>query len=199
MRAQSSLAFLLFPFVVLVLDTDAWISGTNEVEEFIGVFADEGLEMVASNVVPFDSVVVEVVQDGKASLVVTLGDFTVVRLSTSESSGVRPVSIGTVVGGSNTGTRARPEPSVDQVGLEISTVAAGEIALSAGSPDVTDTATGNTLLNKVILSWSLDGDGVHTMSSADVTGVQPIDLQVSGWAVLPGEEIVVGHTSGVAP
>ena len=120
-------------------------------------------------------------------------------MSTSESSGVRPVSVGTVVGGSNTSTRAGPEPSVDQVGLEISTVATGKVALSAGSPDVTDTSTGNALLDKVILSWSLNGDGIHTMSSADVTGVQPVDLQVSGGAMFPGEEVIVSHTSGVAP
>jgi hypothetical protein len=55
------------------------------------------------------------------------------------------------------------------------------------------------LLHKVILSWSLHGDGVHTMSSADVTGIQPIDLQVPGWTMFPGEEVIVGHTSGVAP
>ena len=190
---------MLLLLLLGLLDTDAWVSGTNKVEELIRVFADEGLKMVAGNIVPFDTIVVEVVQDGQASFIVTLCDFTVVRLSTSESSGVRPVSIGTVVGGSNTSTRARPEPSVDQVGLEISTVAAGKVALSAGSPDVTNTSTGNSLLDKVILSWSLNGDGVHTMSSADVTGIQPVDFQVSGGTMFPGEEIVVGHTSGITP
>jgi len=37
------------------------------------------------------------------------------------------------------------------------------------------------------------------MAAADVTGVKPVDLEVTGWAVLPGEEVVVDYSSGVSP
>lgn len=41
----------------------AGVSRGHEVEEFVTVFANEGFSMVAGHVVPFDSVVVEVVQN----------------------------------------------------------------------------------------------------------------------------------------
>jgi len=112
---------------------------------------------------------------------------------------VRPVSISTVVGGTDTGTRARPEPSVDQVGLEIGSVAAGEVTFSSGSPNVPNTTASKSLLDKIILSWSLDGHGIHTMSAENVTGVQPVYFQVSGGTVFPREEVVVSHTPRVTP
>lgn len=52
--------------------TDSWVSGRDEVEELVAVLAHEGLHVVAGHVVPLDTVVVEVVQDGQAGLVVTL-------------------------------------------------------------------------------------------------------------------------------
>ena len=46
--------------------------GAHEVEQFVAVLADEGLQVVTSDVVPLDSVVVEVVQNRQAGLIVTL-------------------------------------------------------------------------------------------------------------------------------
>jgi hypothetical protein len=49
--------------VVKSLETDAWVTGAHEVEQFVTVLTDEGLQVVAGDVVPLDSVAVEVVQN----------------------------------------------------------------------------------------------------------------------------------------
>lgn len=59
---------------ILHLKTDAWVSGSDKVEKFIAVFAHEWLQMMASDVVPLDAILVEVIQDSKTGLVVTLGE-----------------------------------------------------------------------------------------------------------------------------
>jgi len=60
--------------------------GTGVFQKRFAVLADEGLLVVASNVVPFDTIVIEVVQNGQArfSLVV----FAVIWLRTLVTSGV---------------------------------------------------------------------------------------------------------------
>lgn len=59
---------------ILHLKADAWVSGSDKVEKFIAVFTYEWLQMMASNVVPLDAILVEVIQDSKTGLVVTLGE-----------------------------------------------------------------------------------------------------------------------------
>ena len=50
------------------LQSDFRIARADEVHQLFAVFADERLLVVAGNIVPFDSVIVEVVQDGQAGL-----------------------------------------------------------------------------------------------------------------------------------
>lgn len=64
-----------------------------------------------------------------------LSGFTVVWLRLSVSAGVTPVSSVTLRRGTDLGTGARPEPSVDVLRLKIRPVAAVEVTLAAGSPD----------------------------------------------------------------
>lgn len=54
------------------LETNARVPTADKVEEFVAVFADERLEVVASNIVPFDAIVVEVVEDRQARFVISL-------------------------------------------------------------------------------------------------------------------------------
>lgn len=46
---------------IFTLQTGPWVTGTNKVQQLVAVFADEWFQMVTRNVVPFDSVVVEIV------------------------------------------------------------------------------------------------------------------------------------------
>jgi len=98
---------------------------------------------------------------------------------------VTPISISPVVGGSNPAARSTPEPAVDKVGLEIGSVAAVKVALSSRSPDVPDPSASNALLDEIVFSRSLNGNSVHAMASANVPSVEPVNLQVSRWTVLP--------------
>jgi len=186
-------------FMLGFLEPGSRVPRPDKVEQLVRVFADKGLEVVAGDVVPLDPVVVKVVQDGQAGFVVTLSDFPVVRLSTSEPSSVTPVPVSPVVGRSNPGSRPAPEPPVDQVWLEIWPVAPVKVALSSRGPDVPDPSPRDPLLHKVVLCRGLDAHRVHAMPTANVTRVQPVNLQVAGRTVLPREKVVVHHAAGVAP
>lgn len=62
-------------------------------QKLIGVLAHPGLDVVAGNVVPFDAIVVEVVEDGDASLVgASLRELAVVGLPLAGAAGVGPVT-----------------------------------------------------------------------------------------------------------
>lgn len=46
------------------LQTNAWVRGGHIVQQLLGVFADEGLLVVACNIMPSNAIVVDVVKDG---------------------------------------------------------------------------------------------------------------------------------------
>lgn len=127
-----------------------------------------------------------------------LSCFTVVRLLLSVSSGVAPVS-GVALGGwSDLDSRSGPEPSVLIWWLQIWAVASSKVALASGRPDVSDVSAGNALLDEFVLLGRFHRDGVHTMATADVTGIKPVHFQVAGWVVLPAEEVRMGYTTGIS-
>lgn len=106
---------------------------------------------MASDVMPLESVIVKVVQDGQTRLVVSLGGLSVIRLRLSVSSGVAPVSVVTLTRGSDLGAGSRPEPSVLVRGLQVGTIASGKVALPARGPDVTHVSAANPLLDELVL------------------------------------------------
>ena len=55
------------------LEGDLWVAGADKVEQLLAVFADERFLVAASDVVPLDAIVVEVVQDGQARLTLLFG------------------------------------------------------------------------------------------------------------------------------
>lgn len=179
------------------LQTNSGVARADKVQQLVGVLAHERLQMVAGNVVPLESVVVEVVQDGQAGLVVTLSRLAVVRLLLAVSSGVAPVA-GVALGGrSDLDARAAPEPSVLVRGLQVRSVTAGKVALPAGRPDVAHVSAGDALLDELVLLGRLHRDGVHAVPAADVPRVQPVHLQVARRLVLPAEEVRVCYAAGI--
>jgi hypothetical protein len=57
---------------VVPSETNSWVPGRDEVEEFLAVLAYERLHVMTRHVVPLDAIIVEIVQNGQAGLVVTL-------------------------------------------------------------------------------------------------------------------------------
>jgi len=151
--------------------------------------------VVAVDVVPFDSVSVEVVQDCQTGL----SALAIVGLTLARSSGERPVSESAsgAVGGGDGGLIGGPEPTVDVLGEESGSVTSVEIAETARSPDVFDVV--HLLLDPVVLIGGFERDQIHATFSAVVSGVEPVPFGASELGIirLPGEPVVVvAITSG---
>jgi hypothetical protein len=91
---------------IIQLKSDSSVGASHVVEEFIAVLADEGLLMVAGNVMPGDAVAVHVVKHGEAGLtrsvdvklcVVGLTDLFVAGLTP----GIEAETVGNLVGRSH--------------------------------------------------------------------------------------------------
>ena len=144
--------------------------------------------MVASNVVPLDSVAVDVVEQAHASLhaavdvklrVVRLRHVLALELGLVAGEGpglVGPAGRGGV-GGGHLHAGAGPEPAVDRRRLQVLTVASLEVAEAAGGPDVGQVVLLQEVADHLLLGGRLQGDQVHAVLAADVTSVQPINLQ----------------------
>lgn len=133
---------------------------SGKVEMSLNVLADDRLLVVAGNVVPFDSISVEIVQNSQARLGVTvlLDLLSVVGLSAwgVESSGEGPVMEGTRrVGRGQSSLVSRPKPSVNVLGEEIRTVASVKVAKSARGPEIGH-VTIDESLDPIVFSSSLE-------------------------------------------
>lgn len=183
------------------LQADAWVARADEVQQLVGVLADEGLDVMAGDVVPLDTVVVEVVQDREARLVVPLGGLAVVWLRLSVSAGGAPVAGVALRGRADLRSRSRPEPSVLVRRLQVRAFAAGEVALASRGPDVADASARYSLLDELIFLHrqpikakqlyngavraiarcnylrGFQRYCVHAMSAANVSGIQPVDFE----------------------
>lgn len=126
----------------LVLPLEAF----HVLQELFTVLADEGLLVVAGDVVPLDAILVDVVEDAHARLGglvdVELG---VVGLRSSGvtlvAPGLVPPAGGSAVGVGHLGVGVGPEPSLNVDGLQVFTLgAAREVTEAARRPDVGDVA-----------------------------------------------------------
>lgn len=153
--------------------------------------------MVASNIVPLDAIVVEVVQNGQARLALII--FAVVGLWATITTSAGPVTKSALVGGWDLGFGARPEPSIDDSWLKISAVASIEVAFATASPDVLDAIASQLLLDEFVLLQGLEADGVHAVATAYVTGIEPVDFQGRGGRMQPAEEVVVSISKRISP
>lgn len=123
----------------LRLNSNVGVCVADILQKSIVLLANERLAMMAGNIVPVNSVVVEVIQYGKAVLVgATLLQFTVVRLWLTDASVGRPIVLVAVGGWSEFLQLSGPEPSVDSNRLQIWAVASLEVADAATRPDILD-------------------------------------------------------------
>lgn len=127
-----------------LLKNNARVFTPNVVQQKFAVLTDEGLFVVASDIVPFDSILVDVVEDAHARL----GGHVDVELGVVglRAAGVALVAPGLVspvgwglVGGGHLGVGVGPEPAEDVEGLQVfALVAALEVTQAAGCPDVAE-------------------------------------------------------------
>jgi len=118
----------------ILLDSKVGVGATCEGEELIGVFTHPGFDVVAGNIVPFDTIIVEVIEDGNAGFIsAVLTELTVIWLGLVSTTGGRPVTApsDSAVGGSDSARGTRPEPSVDNGGLEVGAITAIKVALAS--------------------------------------------------------------------
>jgi len=158
--------------------------------------------VVASNVVPFDPVVVDVVQQAHASLdravdvklgVVGLGHVLALELGlvTGERPGlVAPTGRGGV-GGGHLDAGPGPEPSIDVGRLQVLSVTALEVAESARGPDVGKVVHLEELLDHLVLGGGLEADEVHAVLTTDVTAIKPVNLSICVVIFFAREKVVV--------
>lgn len=119
------------------LNAQVGICVADVLQEGVVLLADEGLLVMAGNIVPVDTVIVELVQQGQAVLRgAVLLEFTVVGLGQADSAGGRPITLGALRGRGQFLEGGGPEPSVDVRGLEVWAIAALEVAQAATGPDV---------------------------------------------------------------
>ena len=158
-------------------------------EELVRILADEGLAVVAGDVVPLDAVRVDVVENAHAGLgaavdvelgVVGLGHH--VSLDGRLVAGGRPGLVGPAgrrrVGRRHLDAGPGPEPSVHGDRLQVVAVAASEVAESARGPDVGQVVLQQEVLNEVVLGGRLEGDEVHAVLPAHVASIQPVNLKL---------------------
>jgi len=180
-------------------DVDVGEVEARVLQEFVGVFANPGLDMMASNVMPLDAIVVEVVEDSNAGLVgAVLRELPVVGLGGGSTTGVGPVSppSGRGVGGWDACVGTRPEPAVHNMRHQIGSVTPIEVTLPAARPDVANVAKVHLLVDEVCFLLGLQAHQILTVLSADVAGVEPVALVALGGLVDPGEEVVLVVAEG---
>jgi len=164
--------------------------------------------------VPFDTVVVLVVEDSETGLVVELLQaldsytniilsldgtlflsFEVVRLGDTVLSSVAPESVGIrFVRGRDPGVAgSSPEPTVHIDRLKVGSVAAFvlEVAFSSTSPHARDIILSHDLLEHLELAGSVEGDEVHAPVPAEVPSVEPVPVLKLVPGLSPGEEVVM--------
>lgn len=175
--------FTYFKIVLLLLEFETGIGSGNVLEKRWRVFADDGLCVVAANVVPLDAILVDVVEDAKAGLG-CLVDFKlgVVWLRflkvTSGAPGLISPAGRFLIGASEFDTRARPEPAIDNERLKIFSVASLEVAQTTARPNVRQFLLFENAEDHVVLFDSLNANGVHAVLTAQVASVEPIALDV---------------------
>jgi len=184
-------------------DSGSGVLTSHEVEKFFGILTHPGFDVVAAHIMPLDAIAVEVVQDGNTSLVGSiLAELAVVGLGrpgAASGGPVTPPAHGGVSGRDAAGG-ARPEPSVHDWWLEISSVTAVEVALPPRSPNVLDICLGHLVVDELRLLGRLQAHQVLAMLPADVPCIEPVPLMRPGGFVLPRKEVVavVADLGGVS-
>lgn len=179
------------------LQTNAWVCGSNVVQQFLGIFTHYGFLVVASNVVPSDTIVVHVVQHRQARFGRLVDvEFGIVWLRDLLVAGLAPwvvsPAVRDLVGSWDLLAVVGPEPSVDVLGFQIGTVfTALEVAETTGRPDVGDIVLLDQTEDQVVLFLRLQRHQVHAVLAADVAAIQPVYSLIGKGGHVSTVEIVV--------
>lgn len=133
--------FCALRFCTVTLQFNARIGSGDVLEKWWRIFADDGLGVVASNVVPLDTIFVDVIEHTQTRFFGLVDfEFGIVRLWPLEVASGAPRLVTptgrSLVGLGQLDTRTGPEPSVDQDGLQVLAVATSKVAQTATGPDV---------------------------------------------------------------
>lgn len=119
------------------LNTQIGICVPDVLQQGIVLLADPGLAVMASDIVPMDSVVVEVIEHCQTSFFhSSLLHFTVIGLRLANASVLGPIVLLAIGSGCQLLQLRRPEPSVDVGRLQVWAFASTEVALSTAGPNV---------------------------------------------------------------
>jgi len=165
----------------------------GEVHQLVRVLTDEPFLVITGNVMPYRAICIEVVQHGNASLVMLPLNLKlpIIRLGVSSAAGLAPCSGDLSIPTSEPHIGARPEPSVDNCGLQVGTVATLKVAFPARGPEEANKAVDHSPLQELILFPSLNADEVHAVATANISPGDPVNLEVFCQLILPAKEIVV--------
>jgi len=188
--------------------------GCNQINQLIAVFTDDNGPEVASDVVPLDSIVVLIVQNGQTRFVVELlqtlnrdsnivvrlnwallFSLEVIRLSDPIFSCGRPEGVGVwFIGGRDAGiTGSGPEPTVDVDRLKMGPIAPFilEVAFSTTCPNAGNVIFFDDVLEHFELQGGVEGDQVHASIPAEVPSVEPVPVLKLVPGLPPGKEIIM--------
>jgi len=133
-------ALVLVLILILIpshLDAQIWVRVAHVFQKGIVLLADETLLVMAGNVVPVNTIVVELVQKGEAVFLrAILFVFTIIGLGETDSTGGRPIALGTLSCGCKFLQGGGPEPAVYVRRLQVGAITALEVANAAAGPDV---------------------------------------------------------------
>ena len=125
-----------------LLKTDTPITVCDIVQKLFGILANERLFVIASNIVPCYTIVVNVVEDSQTGFIGTVNvEFSIVRLTNLLVTSLRPWVISPAVRKEIRRLYlfpvCRPKPSEDGLGFQITTVfAALEVTETTRCPDI---------------------------------------------------------------
>lgn len=145
-----------------------------------------------------------------------LSGLSVVWLSLVVSSGITPIASVSLGGWADLNTWSTPEPSVliwwlqiwinftsvrwflfVNILLRTWSVASSKVTFSAWSPNISNIATGDSLLDEFVFLWGFERYGIHAMTSANISGIEPVDLQAFRRLMFPTEEVRMSDSAGI--
>ena len=124
-----------------------WANGLDVFKQLVGVLADEGLGVVAGDIMPLHTVIINIIKKTIASLsgtidvklcIVRLGHILAFKLClvTCEGPGLVAPAWWSGVGWSHLHSRPRPEPSIHICRLEVFPVTSLEVAQATRGPNI---------------------------------------------------------------
>lgn len=179
------------------LQANSAICSGDIVEQFLAVLTNERLLVVASNVVPSNTIIVNIVKNRQTRFSGAINiKFSIIRLLLFLMPSGRPwiiiPSVWCLVSGRHLLTASRPEPSKDILWLQIRAVFTSlEVTESARSPNVWHIILLNEAEDHVILLLTLERDKIHAVLATNVPAIEPVDFPAGQFGHVTAEEVVL--------